>query len=79
MIATPFNLLPCPKVFPAARMFAITPPWLLLSRVIFTKPGPAISKAAISFRAFKPATIISAILRGAIPDGLESANAIDVA
>ena len=60
-------------------MFAITPPWLPLSRVIFTKPGPAISSAAISLRTFSPATIISAILRGAIPDGFDSASAIDVA
>ena len=60
-------------------MLAITPPWLLLSKVIFTKPGPAISSAAISLRTCRPATIISAILRGAIPDGLDSASAIEVA
>ena len=75
----PFNLFPCPKLLPAARMLAITPPWLLLSSVIFTKPGPAISSAAMSLRLERPATIISAILRGAIPDGFESAKAIEVA
>ena len=46
---------------------------------MFTKPGPAISKAAISLWACKPATIISAIFRGAIPEGLDSASAIEVA
>ena len=60
-------------------MLAITPPWLPLSSVIFTKPGPAISRAAISLWALRPATIISAIFRGAMPDGFERASAIEVA
>ena len=75
----PLNLLPWPKVLPAERIFAITPPWLLFARVIFTNPGPAISTAAISSRDFKPASIISAILRGAKPEALAKASAIEVA